>query len=493
MNDAIRVLILEDRNDDAEIMVLALESDGFEVAWERVETPDSLIARLAPDIDVILADYTLPQFTASDALVLLQQHEIDIPLIVVTGSVSEEIAVACIKHGAADYLLKDRLSRLGEAVRFAMRQHDLRRAQRQAELDLIVLRQAVESSINAVVMTDTQGRIVFANDAVMSLWAIPAHQTIIGEPLLHYLGHSVEANALFTRLQQETTLQGELSSVTQDNRALTLQYAANQVPDSSGQFRNFLFIFVDITEQKRSEGLRVELERERELRELRSRFVSMLVHDFRNPLTALQVNLSMIERYHESLTPDAILERIHAALYQSKHLNRLIDDVLMIGKMEHLSSLFAPQQLDIVAFCSATFEAFASERETTNHELVFACDLPPLIYPIDPKLLQRAITNLLSNAVKYSPDGGMVKCSLWQSPSEIGISIADNGIGIPAADQKRIFDGFHRASNVGSIEGTGLGLAIVKQVIEIHGGTIACESAFGQGSTFIIRLPPPQS
>jgi PAS domain S-box-containing protein len=286
MIDPIRVLILEDRNDDAEIMVLALEDDGFEVAWERVETPDSLIAHLTPDVDVILADYTLPQFTASDALVLLQKRAIDIPLIVVTGSVSEKIAVACIKHGATDYLLKDRLSRLGEAVRFAIRQRDLRRAQRQAELDLIVLRQAVESSINAVVMTDMQGRIVFANHAVMSLWAIPPHQTIVGEPLLNYLGHSVESNALFTRLQHETTLQGELLSVTQENHALTLQYAANQVPDSSGQFRNLLFIFVDITEQKRAERLRVELERERELRELRSRFVSMLVHDFRNPLTA---------------------------------------------------------------------------------------------------------------------------------------------------------------------------------------------------------------
>ena len=132
----LRVLIVEDRPDDAELMVYALRHAGFELDWHRVDTEADYVARLSGDVDVILADYSLPQFDAMRALRLLQASGLDIPFIVVTGTLGEEAAVNCIKEGADDYLLKDRLARLGQAVTRALHEKGLREEKRQAEAAL---------------------------------------------------------------------------------------------------------------------------------------------------------------------------------------------------------------------------------------------------------------------------------------------------------------------------------------------------------------------
>ncbi len=488
MPEPIQVLILEDRLDDAEIMVLELEANGFAVSWTCVETADAFLAQLASTPDIILADYTLPRFNAPDALTLLQQTGQDIPFIVVTGSISEEAAVFCMKQGAADYLLKDRLGRLGEAVRHAIQQRNLRTAQHAAEQELIVLGHAVDTSINAVVMTDTRGTITFINRAVLALWSLAPDGEVLGKPLSNLLQASAEGDRLLAHLQFQRSVKGELDSTARDGRKMVLQYAANQVSDPTGKQLCLMFTFIDVTEQKKAEGLRAELERERELRELKSRFVSMLVHDFRNPLTSLQVSLSLVEKYAESFTLEQIREKLNTALRQSANINQLVDDVLMIGKIEHLSSIFSPEEVELVAFCRALFDDFA-QTISLHHTPRFTSTIDAFRYPVDQALLRRAITNLLSNAVKYSPLGGTVEMRLTAENAAFILRVTDSGIGIPEADQKRIFDGFHRASNVGSISGTGLGLAIVKQVVMTHGGYITCESKLNRGTTFTITLP----
>ena len=138
MSTPLRVLILEDRPEDAELMLHELRRAGFEPAWQRVETELDYLAQLHEGLDAILADYTLPQFDALRALQLLQEHGLDIPLIIVSGLISEEAAIECLKQGAADYLLKDRLARLGPALTHALQEKKLRDEKRQAETALWV-------------------------------------------------------------------------------------------------------------------------------------------------------------------------------------------------------------------------------------------------------------------------------------------------------------------------------------------------------------------
>ncbi|MBI2973911.1 MAG: response regulator, partial [Armatimonadetes bacterium] len=133
MPTPLRVLILEDEQSDAELMLHTLRRAGFEPIWQKAGTESEYLELLAPDLDVVLADYTLPQFNALHALRLLKERGLDIPFIVVTGTISEEVAVECMKEGAADYLLKDRLTRLGPAVIRALEEKGVRVGRRQAE------------------------------------------------------------------------------------------------------------------------------------------------------------------------------------------------------------------------------------------------------------------------------------------------------------------------------------------------------------------------
>ena len=181
----LRVLILEDRAADAELILHALRQAGFDPDWQRVETEADYLARLDPPPEVILADYTLPQFDAMRALRLLQERGLDIPFIVATGSISEEVAVECIKQGAADYLLKDRLARLGEAVRHALQEKRLRDEKQRAEE---VLRES-EERFRALIENSSDGIMLLDADGVL-LYASPATSRILGYALDALVGQN---------------------------------------------------------------------------------------------------------------------------------------------------------------------------------------------------------------------------------------------------------------------------------------------------------------
>ncbi len=164
----LRVLILEDNPSDAELLLHALQRAGYTLEWDRVDMEGEYLARLSPDLDIILADYNLPQFNALEALYHLQERQLDIPFIVVTGSI-EEIAVECMKQGASDYLLKDRLSRLGQAVERALEQKKLRQARQLAENTIHEseqkFRSFIEQSSDGFVLIDEQGLVLEWNQA----------------------------------------------------------------------------------------------------------------------------------------------------------------------------------------------------------------------------------------------------------------------------------------------------------------------------------------
>src|SRR3990172_7577889 len=184
MATPLRVLILEDRQTDAELMVHELRRAGFDPDWERVETEADYVAHLDPSLDLILADYALPQFDGLRALQLLQERGLDIPFIIVSGTIGEELAVNAMKRGAADYLLKDRLARLGTAVAQAMEQHRLHRERKQVEERLRVQTTALEAAANAIVMTDRDGRIAWVNPAFTRLTGYTRDEVLGRNPRL---------------------------------------------------------------------------------------------------------------------------------------------------------------------------------------------------------------------------------------------------------------------------------------------------------------------
>ncbi len=253
-----------------------------------------------------------------------------------------------------------------------------------------------------------------------------------------------------------------------------------------------MVIVRDITERKRAEAdIRNALEKEKELHELKSRFVSMTSHEFRTPLTTILSSAELLQDYSNIWDEQKKLKHLVRIQTSVKHMTGLLNDVLLIGKAEAGKLELKPTQLDLVQFCRELVEEMQLGAET--HKIVFLTQGECTNACMDEKLLRHIFGNLLSNAIKYSPKGGIVNFALIGKQKEAIFHVQDRGIGIPAADQAQLFNSFHRATNVGTISGTGLGLAIVKKSVDLHNGQIFVKSEVGVGTTFTVKLPlcPP--
>ncbi len=263
------------------------------------------------------------------------------------------------------------------------------------------------------------------------------------------------------------------------------------IDTASGQPLEGIGSLVDISVRKRAEEEVLKaLEKERELNDLKSRFVSMASHEFRTPLAIIQSSAQLLDRYElNAAEKQEQFEQINTSIV---HMNQLLKDVLTLGKAESGTIEFNPEPLPIRTFCTILVPQLQTALGRTHRIAMMIDDQidDTTTASLDAKLLRQMLTNLLSNAIKYSPNAEIVELNIsLTAPSQIRFSVTDNGIGIPTSDLPRLCESFHRAANVGTIQGTGLGLAIVHRCVSLHGGTIDFSSHIECGTTVTIRLP----
>jgi signal transduction histidine kinase len=239
--------------------------------------------------------------------------------------------------------------------------------------------------------------------------------------------------------------------------------------------------------QKAEEDLRKALEKEKQLNELKSRFVSMTSHEFRTPLTSILSSAELLENYGHKWNEEKKNQYLQRIQNSVKNMTALMNDVLLLGKAESGNLECKLTQLNLESFCREIVEEL--QLTASTHTIVFQGQNLPSKVSLDEKLLRHILTNLLSNAIKYSPKSDRVDFEVSSDSQTVIFKIVDYGIGIPAREQEQLFSSFHRASNVGSIAGTGLGLAIVKKAVDLHGGQIEVNSQEGIGTTFTVTLP----
>ena len=235
--------------------------------------------------------------------------------------------------------------------------------------------------------------------------------------------------------------------------------------------------------------IRQALKQEKKRSQLRARFVYMVSHEVRTPLNFISFSISSLRRHSHQWTEEkkrAFLDRIQIAVEQ---ISQLLDEVLIIGKAEAGKLEFEPRPLDLAAFCGDLVAQMQLMSHSSQHVITFVSRGNCSTAHVDKKLLQPILTNLLLNAIKYSPTGSTVDLELSCREGNVIFQIKDAGIGIPAPDQQRLFEPFHRGSNVGNVPGTGVGLAVVKKLVDLHGGQIAVASVVGVGTTFTVTLP----
>jgi signal transduction histidine kinase len=241
------------------------------------------------------------------------------------------------------------------------------------------------------------------------------------------------------------------------------------------------------------EAIRESLRQQKIFNELRSRFVAVVSHELRNPLSSILFSSELLQRHGDILSADRreiYFERIHGAVHR---MNQLLNDVLIIEETDAGKLECHPMPLNLELFCQELISEIQPEENANcvvNFIYDLATDLPvDFEIRVDRKLLTHILGNLLSNAVKYSIHGSAIRFRVQVMAHEICFEVVDHGVGIPEADLPSLFGDFHRGANVKAISGTGLGLSIVKQCVEIHGGTITVQSVENQGSTFKVVLP----
>jgi len=354
-------------------------------------------------------------------------------------------------------------------------------------------RALVNFAPDPIVIIDHTGHIVLVNERMENFFGYQPSE-LIGQPVEVLITDTMHEIHMSHRHEY---LAVPSSRVMGENRDLTIRRKdgvdvpvhISLSPIATGGEQLTMAYIVDVTAQRQLEqSLRAALVKEKELSELRTRFISMVSHDFRTPLTVIRSSTDILQMYYDRLEEERKSEHYDKIRKQIDRMIALLNDVLTISRSDAGKTPFNPILQDLDRFCRNIVEEFQSEPDL-KHTLVYTSSEGAAHAPIDEKLLQQAIINLLTNALKYSPEGSNVYLDLSFDENDAVIQVKDNGIGIPEADQPRLYETFHRAGNVGGIPGTGLGLAIVKRSIEAHNGTIEFESQVGEGTTFIVRLP----
>jgi PAS domain S-box-containing protein len=230
------------------------------------------------------------------------------------------------------------------------------------------------------------------------------------------------------------------------------------------------------------------LEKEKQLNELKSRFVSMASHEFRTPLSTILSSVSLINRYiKEDQQPnrEKHIDRIKSAV---TNLTGILNDFLSLSKLEEGKILVQCDNFSIGAFCSSVKDELNGLLKP-GQKVIFDIEDPDLMLFLDQRHLKNILFNLLSNAIKYSDEGKSIILKTYSKNHQVIFEVIDQGMGIPEEDQAHLFTRFFRAHNAINIQGTGLGLNIVKRYVDMFSGEIEFESALGKGSTFRVILP----
>ncbi|MEP2771502.1 MAG: PAS domain-containing sensor histidine kinase [Fulvivirga sp.] len=246
---------------------------------------------------------------------------------------------------------------------------------------------------------------------------------------------------------------------------------------------------LQVKETKRAEKeAQLALEREKELNELKSRFVSMASHEFRTPLSTILSSSSLIGKYNtQEGAQEKRAKHISKIKSSINNLNGILDDFLSISKLEEGKLDVDIRNIDLVDICQEVVEEISSIKKE-NQEIDLTIKGKALPIKADPKIIKNIVINLASNAIKYSEKSIEIGLD-FKRTHDICICVIDKGMGIPDEDQKHLFERFFRAKNATNIQGTGLGLNIVKKYIEMLGGDIKFKSKLNEGSEFHVTLP----
>ena len=491
MSDSANILVVDDERGIREGCRRILAAEGFsvDVAANGKEGWDLVRARKS--YDLLLVDLMMPVMSGLELMDEVSRFDPEIIMIVITGFATIETAVEAMKHGAYDYVPKPFTpDQLLAVVNRGLEKRRLRiQAQRlMEERDQKLLEVAKEESkLHAIVDSMADGILVINNERQIVLWNPAAvkmlnlHEKLEAGKDIRELIPQKDLIALIDKAftpdaSQYTVLSEEIELREPESRTLMVNLSA--VRDSNGQGLGVVSVLRDITDLT-------------EINQVKTQFVTMVTHELRAPLAAIEGYLTAYLQGLAGTDPQVSRQMLDRAKQRAHALLEMVNDLLEFSRLEAKRVVRKKELLDLSGIITSTVELLKGQGDSKG--IQFHVDLPeplPLI-EADRCEMEQLFTNLVSNAIKYNVKRGKVMVSAKRSNHSLNIRVADTGIGIAEEHLPHIFEEFYRVSGPETryTTGTGLGLSIVKKIVESHYGRIEVESKAEKGTTFTVKLP----
>jgi PAS domain S-box-containing protein len=494
----LRVLHVEDSERDATLLDRSLIRAGYELVTERVETAAALREILSQrEWDVILCDYSMPQFNALAALNVLKEMRVDTPFIIISGTIGESSAVEAMRSGANDYMIKDSLARLVPAIERELKEAENRRARREAEQALLLQSVALEAAANGMMITNANGEIIWVNPALTRSSGYSAQELIGQTPRLLKSGKQDDS---FYKELWETILAGKIWHNTiinqrKDGALYHDDMTIAPIRDPNGTITHFVAVEQDITELQRALAQLTSKNQELALMTQQlwhaSKLATMgelaasVAHELNNPLATVTLRVELLTMQLPANSP--MLQPLAVISHEVERMAKLVHNLLEFSRRGHrqISTLDIRHEI--------THSVEFVQYYLRNRKIEVVTEFPKSLDTIqaDRQHLRQLFLNLLTNASDAMPKGGKLtvraRNSMLENTKAVQVEFSDTGEGISAEDREKVWEPFFTTKTEG--KGTGLGLAICRRIVDEHRGRIEIESETGLGTTVRVTLP----
>jgi PAS domain S-box-containing protein len=498
MAHPLNLIIVEDNLADAELLQRQLRRAGFNPTAVRVEREETLRAALRQPVDIVLSDFDMPQFNGLRALEIVRAVSSEIPFILVSGTMGEDIAVEAMKKGASDYLLKDRLARLGQAITAALMQARARKERQALETAIADTearyRSIFENASEGIFQLDGDHRLLIANPALARMfgWESAGAMTASVADFAQLLcKEDAGRTRLFDTLRSQRSLQGvEICGTRKDGSPIWLSLNARLIGSPDGS-RHVDGTVEDISAKK---ALESQLLRAQRLESV-GRLAGGVAHDINNILVPVLMGAGMLRAKTDDPEQQALLDTMEASARRGA---AIVKQLLQFSRGASGARVSIKPAALVKDMCDIMRETFP-KNITVRSELA-AQDLAVVG---DPTQLHQILMNLCVNARDAMHDGGELRIGVREIAADpttkiaagiqprsgryVALSVGDTGCGISPEHLETIFDPFFTTKELG--HGTGLGLSTVLGITRSHGGFIQIETAVGRGTTFTVAFP----
>lgn len=499
MDDTIRILLAEDNINDVKLLEKEFTKNGMKFSIHVVDNESEYrkaLEEIKPDI--ILSDYTMPVFDGLRALRIRMEKAPMVPFIIVTGSIDEITAVECIKAGADDYVLKERIHRIYPAVKSALRTRDLNLEKEKAQRDLIEseykYRTLIDNLAVGVYQVEPSGKLLQVNPAFLKIMGYYNTDVDLSEEMSKhsawefYPDPQIRKDFLTAVKENGEVKNVEMQMFNYAKKLIWVNVAAKGRFDNEGNLLWVDGVLEDISIRKAAEIQLIKAkEKAEEASRVKSSFLANMSHEIRTPLNGI---LGFTEILKEDINDKEQLHCVNVIEKSGKRLLETLDLILNFSKLEAESVTALYKEVNIINIVKDVMNSFEEMAKSKDLYLQKEISVNKLTAHIDERFLMHVLNNLLKNAIVYTKKGG-ITLSLDANTENMIFKVKDTGIGIVKEKQKIIFEPFRQESEGygRNFEGTGLGLSIAKRFVEMMKGSIEVESEIGKGSTFTVTIP----